>query len=204
MTEQIKLNLYQKLAKIRSEISIKKTGSASKYDYYQIDEIYAQAKKLFGKHNIFTMNRLIFIGEYNIYRAILTVIDADFPDEQIEFMMDSPMNQGHGTSACQNIGANNTYQFKYCWMNLLLTDDGAHDPDAKKSESNNYQKQEKKEQPVTWTLEETKEHFKAITDIKNCESVEELKEIWDKLSPKLQAALADLKDEKKFIFTYQS
>lgn len=183
------LNLYQKLAEIRQKISVKKTGfnNFGKYNYYEIDEIYKQTKKLFLEYSIFTKFSLeyepVSLGsienddhffdaanhsvvwkkckvpdsdkalegstesktehtnydqplsqthsrqeKVGIYKATLTVINADKPEEQFDMRIDSPLNEMKA-SASQMVGSNNTYQSKYLYMDLLMLDDGASDPD---------------------------------------------------------------------------
>lgn len=129
MTDK-KLNLFQKLTEIREKISVKKTGfnAFGKYNYYEIDEIYRQSKKLFLEYSIFTQFSLLFEPTINQYRATLIVIDADSPDDKFCMSIDSPLNVLKG-SASQQVGSNNTYQSKYLYMDLLMLDDGKHDPD---------------------------------------------------------------------------
>lgn len=127
-----RLNLYQKMAQIRQVISVSKTGfnAHGNYNYFEIDQIYKGCKELFCTYNIFTTFNLIFDPEVNQYRATLTVIDADNPDQQFTMSIDSPLNQLRGAaSASQCVGSNNTYQAKYLYMDLLMLDDGSSDPD---------------------------------------------------------------------------
>lgn len=155
--EKSSLNLYKKLNLIRTQISIKKTGNNNfgKYKYYEIDEIYAQAKVLFAEYGIFTKFDLIFdpveIGEeeitlekgtkkkkkVGIYRATLTIINSDNPHEYFTMKLDSPLNETPGCSPAQQVGSNNTYQLKYLYLDLLMIDDGASDPDSKNNFTQN-------------------------------------------------------------------
>lgn len=134
-----KKNLYQKLAEIRKNISVKKKGhnSFGNYDYYQIDDIYAEAKKLFYDYNIFTIFSLTYNGETNHYRAILVIIDGDSPESKFSMVIDSPLNDLKSGTASQKIGSNNTYQSKYLYMDLLMLDDGSADPDLKNKHETN-------------------------------------------------------------------
>lgn len=126
-------NLYQKLAEIRVKISVKKKGhnNFGKYDYYQIEDIYASAKELFKEYNIFTMFSLNYDEVTTHYRAVLTVVDADNPESHFMMSIDSPLNDLKSGTASQKIGSNNTYQSKYLYMDLLMLDDGSEDPDMK-------------------------------------------------------------------------
>ena len=139
------MNLYQKLALIRDQISVKKTGfnKFGNYEYYEIDAIYSSAKKLFLEHGIFTTFSLNNIGDESKYlRATLTVINVDNPDEKFEMTLDSSKHYSKDKSGqpsgspCQWVGANNTYQSKYLYMDLLMLDDGSDDPDMKETHGN--------------------------------------------------------------------
>ena len=127
-----KMNLYRKLAKIRAETTVSKTGfnKFGKYHYYEIDNIYTEAKKLFDKYGIFTTFTLEYSNETSMYLGILDVYDCD-SSETIKTRIDSPTNEMKGASACQQVGSNVTYQCKYLYMSLLMLDDGANDPDFK-------------------------------------------------------------------------
>lgn len=136
------INLYQKLSLIRDQISVKKTGfnKFGNYSYYEIDEIYKAAKKLFLKHGIFTTFSLNNVGDENKHlRAILKVINVDNPEEHFDMTLDSgkhyskDKNGQPSGSPCQWVGANNTYQSKYLYMDLLMLDDGSDDPDMKET-----------------------------------------------------------------------
>ena len=124
------LNLFTKLSIIRKEITVKKTGfnKFGNYKYYEIDEIYRQAKELFHTYNVFTTFSLVFEGDIKQYRAVLMVINGDNPGETFTMSIDSPLNELKG-SASQQVGSNNTYQSKYLYMDLLMLDDGKNDPD---------------------------------------------------------------------------
>ena len=125
-----KLNLYSKLSKIRVEINVSKTGfnKFGKYNYYEIDNIYKQAKTLFMKYGIFTTFSLEYSKENGMHLGILNIYDCD-SDKVITTRIDSPTNLMKGSSPCQQVGANVTYQCKYLYMSLLMLDDGANDPD---------------------------------------------------------------------------
>lgn len=142
------LNLYQKLAEIRQKISVRKTGfnKFGNYNYYEIDAIYGEAKKLFNDYGIFTTFNLIYDETAQVYRATLMVIDADKPDISFSMCIDSPLNQLKG-SASQQVGSNNTYQSKYLYMDLLMLDDGATDPDKTETHGRDKPSQPAKKRP---------------------------------------------------------
>jgi len=136
MTDKPKLNLYQKLSLIRSVISVKKTGDAKIYKYYEIDEICNKAKQLFNEHGVFTFFSLLYNPETSLYRGSLTVVDADDPQTMFILAIDSPLHEGRNNpSPCQLVGSNKTYQSRYLMMELLMLDDGRDDPDIPSNQS---------------------------------------------------------------------
>ena len=127
------LSLEKKLARVRNEIGMKKTGynSYGKYSYYEINQIYSEIKPLFAKHGIFTKPSMEFVEVANqlVVRTTLEVINTDNADDRFTLTMDSLLSNMKGASAPQNAGANNTYQLKYLYLDLLMLDDGLSDPD---------------------------------------------------------------------------
>jgi len=162
------MNLAEKLAIIREQISIKKNGrnDFGKYDYYQLDDIYSAIKIIFKELGVFTTfnqepcgNTMVsssapdkedVLVERTIslpmVKSILTVYDTESTDSFI-FSNISMMNNGKGMQPAQNAGANVTYQSKYAYSTLLMLDDGALDPDASTKE----QKKTKKAKPAETT-----------------------------------------------------
>jgi len=61
LNDMKELNLYQKLAKARNSIWVKKTwkNSYAKYNYYELNEIYTQAKKVFDEVWLATFFNLV-------------------------------------------------------------------------------------------------------------------------------------------------
>jgi hypothetical protein len=150
---------------IREKVSVTKNGrnDFGKYDYYQLDDIYAAVKILFKEYGIFTTFNQEPCGKTTVFsvandktgagnkktislpmvKSILTVYDTE-STESFTFSNMSMMNDGKGMQPAQNAGANVTYQSKYAYSTLLMLDDGALDPDAHKPA-----KKTKKSKPET-------------------------------------------------------
>lgn len=195
-----KMSLYTKLALARSEIDVKKNGknTFSHYDYYKIDDIYYEAKRVFAKYEIATFNELQFIKEISMYRATLHVINGDSPEERFFQILDAPLNiiknkEGKETlMECQKVGTNNTYMFKYLWMNLLMVDDGVDDPDSKKSEDAKTYKQQMD------GIKDRKSYLDNKVALENCVNLDELISVWDNMVGK--EPLIDIKNKLKHKF----
>lgn len=137
-----KLNIWQKIAKVRNEASVKKTGvnQYGGYSYFELPAIYAEAKKLFAKYGLASIFLMERIAE-NRYQGKLTVINADNPDEKIEltletegleetFLIDRKTGEKKKSmTPPQETGAVMTYLRKYLYADLMMLDDGATDPD---------------------------------------------------------------------------
>lgn len=124
----------KKLSLARTLVGIKKTGTNAfaKYSYYQIDEIYSEAKGVFKELGIVTVERNdIFSLEGRIYmKFFLDVINADDMSDKITFETITEPNAMKGAQACQEAGSTITYMTKYLYGLALMIDDGKSDPDA--------------------------------------------------------------------------
>ena len=86
-----KMNLYQKLSKLRNEAKCTKEG-LNKHNgtkYYTIDSVYSEVKRLFDQYSIFTRFSLIWDNDIKMYRAELTVIDSDEPQSYFVEILES-------------------------------------------------------------------------------------------------------------------
>ena len=128
------MNLYQKLAKVRVDIGITKTGNNAfgKYDFYQIDNIYAKCKQEFLDIGLATFinTKVHEIGGEPMIDYILTVVNTEEPTERENFSLSTRMNSMKGAQDAQETGATTTYMAKYLYGLALFIDDGKSDPDA--------------------------------------------------------------------------
>ncbi|MGL5715403.1 MAG: ERF family protein [Paraclostridium sp.] len=128
------MTIGAKLADARTRVGIKKTGTNAfaKYSYYQIDEIYAEAKGVFKDLGIMTVERVEPMAlEGKIYlKFLLDVINTDDMSDKITFETITEPNGMKGAQACQEAGSTITYMSKYLYGLALMIDDGKSDPDA--------------------------------------------------------------------------
>ena len=129
MEKEIKMSLIEKIATARTMISINKTGlnKFSNFSYYQIDEIYAQAKDIFKDLGLITTMNTEVVGD-GLLKFILTVSDNE---HSLDYSVITELNKGmKGAQPAQEAGATITYMTKYLYGLLLMIDDGKSDPDA--------------------------------------------------------------------------
>ena len=112
------MNLYQKVAKIKGEMSsmkFSKTGrnSFTKFNYFQLDDFEPTLEKLCSQYGIVTY----FM--FALDAARMVVVDADDPTQKIE--VDSPVDVSFGKTSTkmQDIGAMQTYARRYLFMSFF-------------------------------------------------------------------------------------
>lgn len=123
----------KKLAEARIKVGVKKTGTNAfaKYSYYQIDEIYSEAKNVFNELGIVTVERTeAFSLEGKIFlKFLLDVINVDDMSDKITFETITEPNTMKGAQPAQEAGSSITYMTKYLYGLALMIDDGKSDPD---------------------------------------------------------------------------
>ena len=117
--DNTKLNVYQKLNKVRAAIldgSIKQSGrnSSVQYEYFELSDIVPRVTKEF--------NEIGLIGVVNFTEdmAILTIVNTDNPDEKVAFT--SPMrypSENRAINPVQSLGAAHTYLRRYLYYTAL-------------------------------------------------------------------------------------
>ena len=112
------MNLYQKVAKIKGEMSsmkFSKTGknSFTHFNYFQLDDFEPTLEKLCSQYGVVTY----FMFAMDAARMV--VVDADDPNQKIE--VDSPVDVSFGktSSRMQDIGAMQTYARRYLFMSFF-------------------------------------------------------------------------------------
>lgn len=112
------MNLYQKVAKIKGEISsmkFSKTGwnKFTKFSYFQLDDFEPTIEKLCSQYGVVTY----FQFEMNC--AHMIVLNCDDPSQAIT--VDSPVEVTFGKSgaAMQDIGSMQTYARRYLFMSFF-------------------------------------------------------------------------------------
>lgn len=112
------MNVFEKLQKSRVELQgmkLKKSGANkfAGYDYFELEDFIPQMNEIFHRNKLFS--QISFTAEI----ATLTIYNAEKPEEIIVFT--SPMAEAKlkGCHEIQNLGAVQSYQRRYLYMNAL-------------------------------------------------------------------------------------
>ena len=113
------MNIYDKLneARIRlQEMNLRKSGKNkfAGFSYYELSDFIPVVNKLFNElklYSIFSINA--------DQLAILEIINAENPDEEVSFTSPTAAVELKGCTAIQAIGAIHTYMKRYLYMNAL-------------------------------------------------------------------------------------
>lgn len=112
-----KLNLYQKIAKIKGEMAkakLPKTGynGYTKFNYFQLDDFEPFLEKLCSDYGLVTF------FNFTLDTAYMAVINSDEPEQSIEIK--SPISiAGKTGNPMQDIGAMQTYARRYLFMSFF-------------------------------------------------------------------------------------
>lgn len=133
------MNLHEKIAKIRCEVGIEKTGKNKfgNYDYFELNNIYQNCKEKMKEIGLSTtiQSTATFYalpdGDFKVLTTwYLKVFDVEKPEDNVTYSMNTIMNSGKGMAEPQNAGATRTYMEKYLYGSFLMIDDNSLDPDA--------------------------------------------------------------------------
>lgn len=114
------MNIYEKLAKARATLELKKTGTAQvnaagkTRSYFSLDDILPKVNKL--------ADELKFLCKFDLNEneAVLTIIDTEKPEtEKIYFSIPATRAQLNGGNVVQSIGATQTYLRRYLYLNAF-------------------------------------------------------------------------------------
>lgn len=119
------MNIYQKLQKCRVELqnsNLKKSGNNkfAGYDYFELGDFLPKINELMMENGL--ASSICFMNDI----AILRIIDADKPEDSIEFTSPIANAQLKGCHDIQNLGAVQTYLRRYLWTNAMEIVE--HDP----------------------------------------------------------------------------
>lgn len=112
-----KLNLYQKIAKVKGEMAkakLPKTGynGYTKFNYFQLDDFEPFLEKLCSDYGLVTF------FNFTLDTASMAVINSDEPEQSIEIK--SPISiAGKTGNPMQDIGAMQTYARRYLFMSFF-------------------------------------------------------------------------------------
>lgn len=112
------MNVYEKLQDARVQLqkkSLKKSGKNkfSGFDYFELADF------LPAVNAIFADLKLASVFKLTEQEAFLSIINAEKPDEVIEFSMPSAQLELKGCNALQALGGVNTYCRRYLYFNAL-------------------------------------------------------------------------------------
>lgn len=139
-----KLNLYQKLIKVQSELVAPKSqyNSFGKYSYRSSEDILEAVKPLLDKHNLTLTisDDVVLIGDRYYIKATATVIDIDTKDKESVSAFAREELTKKGMDSSQITGSASSYARKYALNGLFCIDD-TKDADS----TNKHGKEDKKE-----------------------------------------------------------
>lgn len=189
------MNIYEKLLNMRMDFAkknVKKSGvnRFAGYNYYELSDIMPPILELELKYK--ALSFVTFTPD----KAILTLIDAEKPEDSIVF--ESPMAEASlkGAHAIQNLGAVETYQRRYLYMTAYEIVE-ADVLDSTQGKEDNFKKEQTTKKPTKRAViseENSKtlnESIRLYCDLKGVTS----KEAVARLEEELGIKGSEIKDE---------
>ena len=131
-------NIYIKLQNARvklqkSDLSKSGENKFAGFKYFELGDFLPRINEIMQEEKLCS-----FIN-FSETKATLTIINAENPEEKIEFNSDAPELQLKGTNAIQNQGGKITYLRRYLYMNAFeITENDLFDAvSGKDAETNN-------------------------------------------------------------------
>lgn len=146
--KEIKLNIYEKLLNIQNELKAPKNqfNKFGNYKYRNAEDILEAVKPICLKYKavINVRDTIIQVGDRYYVEATAYITDVEKPAEYIENKASAREEESKkGMDSSQVTGATSSYARKYALNGLLCIDD------TKDTDSEEYQKSEKKEVMIT-------------------------------------------------------
>lgn len=146
--KEIKLNIYEKLLYIQNELKAPKNqfNKFGNYKYRNAEDILEAVKPICLKYKavINVCDTIIQVGDRYYVQANAIITDVEKPAEYIENKASAREEENKkGMDSSQVTGATSSYARKYALNGLLCIDD------TKDTDSEEYQKSEKKEVMIT-------------------------------------------------------
>ena len=112
------MNIYEKMQKAKVELQkkdLKKTGENkfSNYKYYELGDFMPAINEICLELKLFTH------VNFNKENAILTIINTEKTDEQLEYISEMVKTTLKGCNEIQALGGVQTYQRRYLYMNAF-------------------------------------------------------------------------------------
>ena len=177
--KEIKLNIYEKLLNIQNELKAPKNqfNKFGNYKYRNAEDILEAVKPICLKYKavINVRDTIIQVGDRYYVEATAYITNIENPSEYIENQAYAREEESKkGMDSSQVTGATSSYARKYALNGLLCIDD------TKDTDSEEYQKSEKKEVMITDSQKEliinkfVKEDIKAYLEELNKSKLSEL------------------------------
>lgn len=146
--KEIKLNIYEKLLNIQNELKAPKNqfNKFGNYKYRNAEDILEAVKPICLKYKavINVKDKIIQVGDRYYVEATAYITNIENPAEYIENQAYAREEESKkGMDSSQVTGATSSYARKYALNGLLCIDD------TKDTDSEEYQKSEKKEVMIT-------------------------------------------------------
>lgn len=146
--KEIKLNIYEKLLNIQNELKAPKNqfNKFGNYKYRNAEDILEAVKPICLKYKavINVKDKIIQVGDRYYVEATAYITDVEKPGDYIENQAYAREEENKkGMDSSQVTGATSSYARKYALNGLLCIDD------TKDTDSEEYQKSEKKEVMIT-------------------------------------------------------
>lgn len=152
------MNIYEKLQNMRVELqqkNIKKSGKNkfAGYEYYELSDVLPAINELQAKYK--TCSYISFNSDL----AVLTIINAEKPEEQITFSSPMAGLNLKGAHEIQNLGGVQTYSRRYLYLNAFeITEndyfDSVQGMDQKSKKQNQTVNKEVKSNPLSRETQE--------------------------------------------------
>ena len=176
------MNIYEKLQKARVELQDLnlKMGGYNKFadfKYFELKDFLPEINKIFNKLKLFSKFDLLE------NEGVLTIINAEKPDEKEKFVTPKITVEMKGQNGLQQIGSTHTYLKRYCYYNaleIIINDevDATIDKDKSENQNSNFAKKQ--------TTKTKKETSKEEEKIKKENGIKEILKEMNNLSEEQQ------------------
>lgn len=159
------MNIYEKLLDVRcklQKLNLKKTGENkfAKYFYYELQDFLPTINILCNE------TKLIPLISFNSEFAVMTLVDAEKPEDKVVFTSPISSADMKGCQPVQNLGGLETYQRRYLYvMAFEIVEHDALDPIVGSSPVSEYISAEEEATIMQWitsTSSDLKKFCKAM------------------------------------------
>lgn len=173
MSEEKKMNVYEKLMNVQSELRAPKSNynSFAKFNYRSLEDITEALKPILKKYNatVIMNDSVEVVNERYYMKTVATFFDCDTGDSISNSAFARESMEKKGMDESQVSGMASSYCRKYCLNGLFLLDDNKDsdtDEVAKLAEKKNGRQVDKPVQPQTIGDDEKREIRDLVEAIK--------------------------------------